>query len=92
VYSPQRVPGKLRREFERRVQELSGIVEFGEGDNATDELRSWKVVAKGNFSTQVNDLVDEYIEADNSPFRNGRFERRGNRLLFCIEGKCPEQI
>lgn len=92
VYSAQRVPGKLRREFERRVQEIAGVVEFGDGDSATDELRSWKVLAKGNFGNLVNDLVDEYIEADNSAFRNGRFERRGNRLLFCIDGKCPEQI
>ncbi|MEX5744289.1 hypothetical protein [Massilia sp. X63] len=37
----------------------------------------------------MNDLVDEYIEADNSAFRAGRFERRGNTLMFCIEGKCP---
>lgn len=89
VYSTARIPGKLRRDFEQRVQALAGIVEFGEGDNASDELRSWKVVAKGNFSSLVNDLVDEYIEADNSAFRAGRFERRGNTLMFCIEGKCP---
>jgi hypothetical protein len=89
VYSTARIPGKLRRDFEQRVQALAGVVEFGEGDNATDELRSYKVVAKGNFSTLVNDLVDEYIEADNSAYRAGRFERRGNTLMFCIEGKCP---
>ncbi len=92
VFSAQRIPGKLRRDFEARIKEMTGVVEFGEGDNASDELRSWKVVAKGNFGSQVNDLVDEYIEADNSAFRSGRFERRGNQLLFCIEGKCPERI
>ena len=91
VYSAQRIPGKLRRDFEARLKEIAGVVEFGEGDNASDELRSWKVLAKGNFGSLVNDLVDEYIEADNSAFRLGRFERRGNKLMFCIEGKCPEQ-
>ncbi|NNG23500.1 hypothetical protein [Telluria aromaticivorans] len=92
VYSAQRIPGKLRRDFEARIKEMTGVVEFGEGDNASAELYSWKVTAKGNFGTQVNDLVDEYIEADNSAFRGGRYERRGNRLLFCLDGKCPEQI
>ncbi len=92
VYSAQRIPGKLRRDFEARMKEMNGVVEFGEGDNASAELYSWKVTAKGNFGTQVNDLVDEYIEADNSAFRGGRYERRGNRLLFCLDGKCPEQI
>lgn len=92
VYSAQRIPGKLRRDFETRVQALSGIVEFGQGDSASDEVRSYNVLAKGNFGNVVNDLVDEYIEADGGAYRNGRFERRGNTLLFCLDGKCPERI
>jgi len=92
VYSALRVPGKVRRDFSRRMKEIDGVVEIGDGDNATEEMRTWNVVAKGNFSERVEDLVDEFKESGDAAYKDARFERRGDRMLFCIEGKCPERI
>lgn len=92
LYSGQRVPGKLRREFSRRVKEIEGVVEIDDGtgsEGANEDVRNWTVVAKGNFAERVEDLVDEFIESDNGAYKNARFEKRGNRMLFCIEGACP---
>ncbi|HEU4851299.1 MAG TPA: hypothetical protein VFT37_03985 [Telluria sp.] len=92
LYSALKVPGKLRREFSRRVQELEGVVEFGDDNNASEEMRRWTVVAKGNFADNVENLIDEIIEADNSAYKDARFEKRGNNMVFCIEGKCPAEF
>lgn len=92
IYSALRVPGKVRRDFSRRMKEIEGVVEVGDGDNATEEIRTWNVVAKGNFSERVEDLIDEFKESGDATYQNARFERRGDRMLFCIEGKCPERI
>lgn len=89
LYSAQKVPGKLRRDFSRRLKEIEGVVEVGDDNNATEAMRTWSIAAKGNFAERVEDLVDEFIESDNGAYKNARFEKRGNRMLFCIEGACP---
>lgn len=89
LYSAIRVPAKLRREFSSKVKALEGVVEVNDDGNATEEMRRWTVVAKGNFSEKIDDLIDEVIEADNSVYKAARFEKRGNRMIFCVEGKCP---
>ena len=90
LYSALRVPAKLRRDFSSRLKELPGVVEVGDDENATQEMRRWKVMAKGNFAEQVEDLIDAVAEADNSAYKNATFAKRGNNMIFCIEGKCPE--
>jgi hypothetical protein len=89
LYAANRVPGKLRREFSRRLKEIEGVVEFGDDNNATEEMRTWSIAAKGNFAERVEDLVDEFIESENGAYKNARFEKRGNRLMFCVDGACP---
>jgi len=92
LYSETRVPAKLRRFFSEKIRTLDGVVEMADDDTATEGLRRWNVVAKGNFSEKVDDLVDEIGEMDGSAYKAGRFEQHGNRLVFCVEGKCPKDI
>jgi hypothetical protein len=92
LYSTARVPAKLRRVFSAKVKELEGVVEVADDDNASEDMRRWTVVAKGNFGEKIDDLIDEIIEADGSAYKAARFEKRGNRMVFCVEGKCPVEI
>ena len=92
LYSALRVPAKLRRDFSAKVKALDGVVEVSDDSNATEEMRRWTVTAKGNFSEKVEDLIDEVIEADSSAYKAARFEKRGNRMVFCVEGKCPQEF
>jgi hypothetical protein len=92
LYSSARVPAKLRRDFSAKVKALDGVVEVNDDDNATEGMRRWTVVAKGNFSEKIDDLIDEIVEAEGSAYKAARFEKRGNRMVFCVEGKCPVEI
>lgn len=92
LYSGARVPAKLRRDFSAKVKALEGVVEVSDDDNATEGLRRWTVVAKGNFSEAVEDLIDGIAEAEGSVYKDASFEKRGNRMVFCVEGKCPVEI
>lgn len=92
LYSASRVPAKLRRYFSEKVRTLQGVVEVADDENASEGLRRWNVVATGNFGEKVEDLVDEIAEMDGSAYKAGRFEQRGNRMVFCVEGKCPAEI
>jgi hypothetical protein len=92
LYSATRVPAKLRREFSAKIKALDGVVDVLDDDNATEGLRRWNVVAKGNFGEKIEDLIDEITEAEGSAYKVARFEKRGNRMVFCVEGKCPTEI
>jgi L-lysine 2,3-aminomutase len=92
LYSASRVPAKLRREFSAKVKALDGVVEVVDDENATEGIRRWTVVAKGNFSEKIDDLIDEIVEAESSIYKAARFEKHGNRMVFCVEGKCPTEI
>lgn len=92
LYSANRVPAKLRRYFSEKVSTLDGVVEFTSDETASEGLRRWTVVAKGNFGERVEDLIDEIAEMDNSAYKAGRFEQRGSRMVFCVEGSCPTEI
>ena len=92
LHSGTRVPAKLRRVFSERVKAIEGVVEFSDDETASEGLRRWNVVAKGNFGERVEDLIDEIAEMDGSAYQAGRFEQRGNRMTFCLDGKCPAEI
>ncbi|TFW01526.1 hypothetical protein E4K72_14205 [Oxalobacteraceae bacterium OM1] len=92
LYSALRVPSRLRREFSAKVKALDGVVEINDDGNATEEMRSWTVVAKGNFAEKIDDLIDDIVESDNSAYKAARFEKHGNRMVFCVEGKCPQEF
>lgn len=92
LYSVMRVPAKLRRDFSAKVKALDGVVEVNDDGNATEEMRRWTVVAKGNFSEKIDDLIDEVIESENSAYKLARFQKNGNRMVFCVEGKCPQEF
>lgn len=92
LYSDSRVPAKLRRDFSAKIKEAAGVVEVIADDNASEGMRRWTVVAKGNFAETVEDLIDEIAEGEGSNYKNARFEQSGNRMVFCVEGKCPVEI
>jgi hypothetical protein len=92
LYSATRIPARLRRDFSARIKTLDGVVEVSDDDNASEGLRRWTVVAKGNFGEKVDDLIDEIVDADGSAYKAARFEKRGNRMVLCVEGKCPAEI
>lgn len=91
IYSALRLPSKLRREFSAKVKALDGVVEIIDDGNASEEMRRYTVVAKGNFSEKIDDVIDDIVEADNSAYKSARFEKKGNRMIFCVEGKCPKE-
>jgi hypothetical protein len=91
LYSANSVPAKLRRLFSAKVKALDGVVEVNDDGNASEGMRRWTVIAKGNFAEQIEDLIDEVKEVDNSSYKTARFEKRGNRMIFCVEGKCPQE-
>lgn len=86
------IPSKLRREFSAKVKELDGVVEISDDDNATEQMRRWIVVAKGNFSEKIEDLIDDITSSANSPYKGARFEKRGSRMAFCVDGSCPVEL
>ena len=91
LYSTLRVPAKLRREFSAKVKGIEGVVEVNDDGNATEEMRRWTVQAKGNFSEKIEDLIDDIVEGGDG-YKAARFEKRGNRMVFCVEGKCPAEF
>jgi hypothetical protein len=92
MYSGTRIPAKLRREFSAKVKELEGVVEMNDDENATDEMRRWTVVAKGNFSEKIDDLIDDLTGSASSPYHAAKFQKRGTRMAFCIDGACPAEL
>ncbi len=87
LYSVLKVPFKVKKNFAEQLQKMSD--EFVEG-NATDTSRNFTVQAKGNFKTKVEDLMEEM--KDQFPdMKEARLESKGNRLVVCIEGKCPTE-
>lgn len=91
IYSALRLPGKLRRDFTSKLKALDGVVEINDDANGTEEMRSWTVIAKGNFRDKIDDVIDEIVEGDNSAYKSARLEKKGNRMVFCVEGKCPKE-
>jgi hypothetical protein len=91
IYSALRLPAKLKREFSAKMKGLEGVVEVNDDGNASEEMRRWTVQAKGNFSEKIEDLIDDIIEGGES-YKAARFEKRGNRMVFCVEGKCPAEF
>lgn len=91
IYSALRLPAKLKREFSAKMKGLEGVVEVNDDGNASEEMRRWTVQAKGNFSEKIDDLIDDIIEGGES-YKAARFEKRGNRMVFCVEGKCPAEF
>lgn len=91
IYSALRLPAKLKREFSAKMKGLEGVVEVNDDGNASEEMRRWTVQAKGNFSEKIDDLIDDIIEGGES-YKAAKFEKRGNRMVFCVEGKCPAEF
>ncbi|MDB5937393.1 MAG: hypothetical protein JWQ01_4737 [Massilia sp.] len=91
IYSALRLPAKLKREFSAKVKGLEGVVEVSDAENASEEMRSWTVQAKGNFGEKIDDLIDEIIESGET-YKAARFQKKGNRMVFCVEGKCPAEF
>lgn len=85
LYSVLKVPAKVRRSFTEQLQKMTD--EFSEG-NTTDTSREFIVQAKGNFKTKVEDMVEDMKESF-PEMKDARLDSKGNRLVICIEGKCP---
>jgi hypothetical protein len=91
LYSTTRVPAKLRREFSAKIKGVEGVVEVNDDGNASEDMRRWTVQAKGNFAENVEDLIDAIAEGGEA-YKAARFEKRGNRMVFCVEGQCPAEF
>jgi len=87
LYSVLKVPFKVKKNFSEQLQKMTD--EFVEG-NATDTARNFTVQAKGSFKTKVEDLMEEMREGF-PEMKDARLESTGNRLVVCIEGKCPTE-
>lgn len=87
LYSVLKVPFKVKKNFSEQLQKMTD--EFTEG-NTTDTTRNFTVQAKGSFKTKVEDLMEEMRDAF-PEMKEARLESKGNRLLVCIEGKCPTE-
>lgn len=85
LYSVLKVPAKVRRAFTDQMQKLGE--EFSEG-NVTDTSREYIVQAKGNFKTKLEDIMEDMKEG-NPEMKDARMDSKGNKLIICIEGKCP---
>jgi len=85
LYSVLKVPAKVRRSFTEQLQKMSD--EFSEG-NTTDTSREFIVQAKGNFKTKIEDMIEDMKEGF-PEMKDARLDSKGNRLVICIEGKCP---
>jgi hypothetical protein len=85
LYSVLKVPAKVRRSFTEQLQKMTD--EFSEG-NTTDTSREFIVQAKGNFKTKVEDMMEDMKESF-PEMKDARLDSKGNRLVVCIEGKCP---
>jgi hypothetical protein len=88
LYSNSRVPARVRREVTSKLQSMAE--QFSE-DNVTDNSRTFIVQAKGNFRTQVQDLVDDMAEHV-TEMRSAVAKVNGNRMVICIEGNCPKEF
>jgi hypothetical protein len=85
LYSVLKVPAKVRRSFTEQLQKMSD--EFAEG-NVTDSSREFIVQAKGNFKTKLEDAIEDMKEGF-PEMKDARVDSKGNRVVICIEGKCP---
>ena len=55
-------------------------------DKRTDSSRVYTVAVKGgDFSRRVEKLLDEMGDT----MKSAEVQSRGNRLVVCLEGKCP---
>jgi hypothetical protein len=87
LYSVLKVPFKVKKAFTEQLQKMGD--EFAEG-NVTDNSRSFTVQAKGNIKGKIEDLMEELREGF-PEMKDARMDVKGNRIVVCIEGKCPTE-
>jgi hypothetical protein len=87
LYSVLKVPFKVKKGFTEQLKKLSD--EFTEG-NSSETSKTFMLQSKGNIKDQVEELM-ESLREQLPEMKDARMEVKGNRIIVCIEGKCPTE-
>jgi hypothetical protein len=83
LYSALRINRRVGVSFEEKLQEVAGNLRE---DKTTESSRTYIVQAKGtDFRRQIERMLDSLGDS----MRDAEVMMKGNRLVICIEGKCP---
>lgn len=86
LYSESNISRRVGGPFEDGLRSLAGDVRE---DRRTESTRIYTVSAKGNdFNRRLERLLDELGEG----MRSAEIKTAGNRVVVCIEGRCPNQF
>lgn len=84
LFSALRINRRIGVSFEEKLQEIAGNLRE---DKTTDSSRTYIVQAKGtDFRRQVERMLDSLGDS----MKDAEVQMKGNRLVVCIEGKCPK--
>jgi hypothetical protein len=86
LYSESSISRRVGGPFEDGLRSLAGEVRE---DKRTESSRIYIVSAKGNdFNRRLERLLDDLGEG----MRSAEIKTAGNRVVVCIEGRCPSQF
>jgi len=86
LYSALRINRRIGVNFEEKLKEVAGNLRE---DKTTESARVYVVQAKGgDFRRQVERMLDSLGDA----MKDAEVQNKGNRLVVCIEGKCPSDF
>lgn len=86
LFSALRINRRVGISFEEKLQEIAGNLRE---DKTTDATRTYIVQAKGtDFRRQVERMLDSLGDT----MKDAEVQMKGNRLVVCIEGKCPKDF
>jgi hypothetical protein len=87
LFSANAISRRLGGPFEDALRAMAGNTKMRE-DERTDATRVYSVSYKGgDFNRRLERVLDELGEA----MRSAETAFRGNRVVICLEGKCPSQ-
>jgi len=86
LYSALRINRRVGVGFEEKLKEVAGNLRE---DKTTESARTYVVQAKGgDFRRQLERMLDSLGDA----MKDAEVNSKGNRLVVCIEGKCPSDF
>lgn len=86
LYSALKINRRVGISFEEKLKEVSGNLRE---DKTTEATRTYIVQAKGaDFRRQVERMLDSLGDS----MKDAEVASKGNRLVVCIEGKCPKDF
>jgi hypothetical protein len=86
LYSALRINRRTGVSFEEKLKEVAGNLRE---DKTTESARTYIVQAKGSdFRRQIERMLDSLGDS----MKDAEVASKGNRLVVCIEGKCPNDF